>query len=1109
MDPFTALSVAAAAIQFFEFAKGLLKGYQERQDGARRLTEESFNVATEDLAVWVATLGKCPRRGSKEEAALLEQELALRNLAAECGKIARNILDALKKLQPTAKQSRWTSLSQALQSMWQAEDIAKLRQELDVYRNEIVIRVLACLNEKMDLSMGRQKEQLDTIQRNNDEIVGVLAFNHQELHKAILELKNGQAKTIMQDESLNMDQRATVRLGTAHSLMTLRAPRGESEAESTIEDFGLLKDQILNCLHFRQIVDRLGSVPEAHTSTFHWIFSNPKESQVSWNSFPEWLQNGTGCYWIQGKAGSGKSTLMKRIYEHQQTTQHLQHWAKGLPLTTASFFFWHLGSPLQKSQEGLLRSILYDLLRTNPRLVMDVMPELCIEVTKLGREELVGSPSLSELVRWFKKLGKACGSSTTQRACFFIDGLDEYVGDQAELVSLFLNLSRETTAIKFVLSSRPISVFVETLSALPGLRLQDLTMDDIEAYTADLLGNKAMFVDSEEVEALIAEIARKSCGVFLWVVVVVRSLLEGLRDGDTVQELRKRVDEMPSELESLYQHMLGRIPAQYQSQAAEMLQLVAANFAGHQGPQGKGFIYPLPAIQLSFALEKDSHALQARIMEITPADEAKRVQHIEARTRSRCLGLIELRHPLNLSLPTETFHRDVIEPFHRTAMEFLGDPDVSAMLKRLTAKTAFNPYLSLFCSTIWMAKISPSVVVVGTDEYDRSPHRNLRPALSIASSAELRGCPIPAKYLDELDRVLCTHWETAHAYNNLRQPESNSEPNQTLGHWFTFALKQSADCLDVPTLLGKLNRTKGTEIRDGREPQDTDGATGTRPVLYSNALLSVKLDTRLPRQLLDCDRETGFLSVALTLPLSDYLQYRLEKVSTTLTRADLTRFLSFLAHTQFYLELTDFEVDVFTTRTQVAFASLLQAGADANFPAYNNYSIWSLFLCSAFRGVISNTERWKLDEGQCLVLERILMSFIMHEADLSTSFHLVGQNYTPTTLLTRAKVRTEIELRALNNAPYDPEDILMQTRLAALDGVLRRTLDFIESKMLERQTSEDSAGTSEDSAGTSEDSAGISGRPVPHIGPNDRRLRSSKPRFFVRCIRKIKGIWPG
>jgi hypothetical protein len=46
----------------------------------------------------------------------------------------------------------------------------------------------------------------------------------------------------------------------------------------------------------------------AHKSTFEWVFRSP-ETKAPWSNFAKWLETGSGIYWMNGKAGPGKSTL--------------------------------------------------------------------------------------------------------------------------------------------------------------------------------------------------------------------------------------------------------------------------------------------------------------------------------------------------------------------------------------------------------------------------------------------------------------------------------------------------------------------------------------------------------------------------------------------------------------------------------------------------------------------------------------------------------------------------------------------------------------------------------------------------------------------------------
>jgi hypothetical protein len=110
----------------------------------------------------------------------------------------------------------------------------------------------------------------------------------------------------------------------------------------------------------RTMNDRQTRIPEYYGHTFEWALREAPCTGQTWSSLVEWLRNGTGIYWINGKAGSGKSTLMRYIYEHPLKEELLKEWARPLPLSVASagFFFWNSGIVEQRSQSGLLRSLL-------------------------------------------------------------------------------------------------------------------------------------------------------------------------------------------------------------------------------------------------------------------------------------------------------------------------------------------------------------------------------------------------------------------------------------------------------------------------------------------------------------------------------------------------------------------------------------------------------------------------------------------------------------------------------------------------------------------------------------------------------------------------------
>ena len=138
-------------------------------------------------------------------------------------------------------------------------------------------------------------------------------------------------------------------------------------------------EELLSSLRFPSITDRIEAVDESHRKTFDWIFRRIENTTQyaegrRWSNFSAWLRSGKGIYWINGKAGSGKSTLMKYIANHYKTSLLLMQWAGSSKLCTGAFFFWNSGSKLQRSQAGLFRSLLCEILAQHQELIPRVLP---------------------------------------------------------------------------------------------------------------------------------------------------------------------------------------------------------------------------------------------------------------------------------------------------------------------------------------------------------------------------------------------------------------------------------------------------------------------------------------------------------------------------------------------------------------------------------------------------------------------------------------------------------------------------------------------------------------------------------------------------------------
>jgi energy-coupling factor transporter ATP-binding protein EcfA2 len=386
-------------------------------------------------------------------------------------------------------------------------------------------------------------------------------------------------------------------------------------------------------LLFVEITIREDRISDAFDKTFQWVFSKPSNSTQVWSDFAAWLRSDDKLYWITGKAGSGKSTLMKHLIHHHTTRKCLSEWAHARErkhLITASFYLWNAGTEIQRTQEGLLRTLLYQALECYAAIASE---------SQLLQWNAV-LMSHSGLDGWtFDNLQQAFFlllEDEDCKFCFFIDGLDEFEGDVSVILQLVHRISTYSTT-KVCVSSRPWIVFEDEFSTTPHLMLQHLTYPDIVHYINSTLGSSPAFKElcslaGEEnfSQNLVEKIAKKSAGVFLWVVLAVRSLTSGLRDGDGLLELEKRLDMLPPELEDLFRKILHNFESQYFSDAAVLFCVMV--------------VAPTPPTLLfmSFAVEESYVAMNAKIQPMDERLRLFRAVRMRRRLNSRCKGLLEV-----------------------------------------------------------------------------------------------------------------------------------------------------------------------------------------------------------------------------------------------------------------------------------------------------------------------------------------------------------------------------------------------------------------------------------------------------------------------------------
>jgi hypothetical protein len=505
---------------------------------------------------------------------------------------------------------------------------------------------------------------------------------------------------------------------------------GQNREDAKIESF------LLASLRFPTMKNRFDEIEPAHRKTFKWIFLPPPQLS-RWSDFPQWLSGGTGIYWVNGKPASGKSTLMRFICDNPQTASLLNKWSQPKRLIRATHFFWNSGTADQRSYEGLLRALLFDILRQARNLIRVVFPDEWVahrgHPTRLVLEP--ESWTLPRLIQAFEHLFQQAGDDS--RFCLFVDGLDEYDGDPFNIINLFTNISKLPN-VKLCLSSRPIYEFVNAFRSYPTLRLQDLSFNDIKQYVDDELGandlmRKLHHTEPQEAPKLSLEIIDKADGVFLWVKLVVISLLRGLRNSDHVSDLQRRLRLLPPSLEDLFSHILGRLEPVYLEQSSRIFQIFATSLRR----DGR-----LTSLQLSFAEDPNVDSLlSSRTQPMSETERAARVELVDVWLVTRCGGLIEANNPSS----SNGLDRN-LSYLHRTVRDFLELPQVWSRILGPTRESDFNSHVSLLRSEVFFLKFV---------SFPKQPGKLFMEfTLALVYQAELETRQAEVLLLDELDRVM-------------------------------------------------------------------------------------------------------------------------------------------------------------------------------------------------------------------------------------------------------------------------------------------------------------------------------------------------------------------
>ncbi|KAJ0165990.1 hypothetical protein CTA2_9202 [Colletotrichum tanaceti] len=559
MDPVSAFSLAVNVLAVIDFSKTFLEILGQVKDaGSSSATRDIIDI---NSSLKASTAKLTP------ELANTSSNQAFKNIVKECQTSSDELIHIAENLSVASSSKLVSKVKVTTRTMWSHGKIQEKKTRLEAIRQQLLFDIV--------VPMAARVGTIPNMAAMDTQTQALLA-----------EIKAGEDANRAMEKRLRAfhEEHAAVQAEIVSMLNDRRGSRPQpataTTRESTFKPTQSVRKALRDSLYFAQEIDRFHDIKPARKGTFEWIYSEPRlgANGATWTSFHDWLQTDSGIYWISGKAGSGKSTLMKLVGTDERTRQPLLEWGVGGRLLILSFYFWNAGTPLQKSVEGLLRSIISQALDQCPELADKLFPDRF----QRGLDE-TRSHTMQELERAFAFLtapGLTDDSLTPIKLVLLIDGLDEFdAGSMSptELAELFTTATR-STSFKAVLSSRPENAFEEAFIGCPRLKLHFLTHDDVVKYVNEKLNHHPRMVQltlqaPDKTRALVDEIFEAAQGVFLWVRLVVRSMLEGLQNHDEIDILAERLRELPTDLENLFRVMLERVPSRYRGLMCKMFQL--------------------------------------------------------------------------------------------------------------------------------------------------------------------------------------------------------------------------------------------------------------------------------------------------------------------------------------------------------------------------------------------------------------------------------------------------------------------------------------------------------------------------------------------------------
>jgi hypothetical protein len=243
-------------------------------------------------------------------------------------------------------------------------------------------------------------------------------------------------------------------------------------------------------------------------------------------------------------------------------TLALQGWATADIILRADHFFWLLGANMQKTIEGLLRSLLHSALLSFSRSEipnkLEAIKDICSLRSQIDAQSVWSRSTLRDML---VRLTSVSGV----KFFFLVDALDECepqddLGDLVHEISKISNFPN----VKLCVSHRTWEIFTRKFEHAPTLRLDRLTLRDMENYVRGRLtsmeadgGRHSDFHDqTQPTQKLIRNLAHAAEGVFLWIELITKAICSEMRKGKRIAQLVQVMADFPTDLDKYFHSLI-------------------------------------------------------------------------------------------------------------------------------------------------------------------------------------------------------------------------------------------------------------------------------------------------------------------------------------------------------------------------------------------------------------------------------------------------------------------------------------------------------------------------------------------------------------------------